>query len=155
MSASRRSSPGRRERPHGAALSCARSSRRTWPTTPPGRPVVLVGDIDRGGVIGALVGTHALLAAAERARLKGYIINKFRGDTALFDGAVATLRERTGLACHGIVPFFAAARDLPAEDGMALDGYTAGRNGGGAGGRVRIAVPRLTRIAHFHQLYPL
>jgi adenosylcobyric acid synthase len=114
-------------------------------------PVVLVGDIDRGGVIAALVGTHALLSADERARLKGYIINKFRGDPALFDGAVATLRQRTGLACHGIVPFFPAARDLPAEDSMALDGYTAGRRAG----RVRIVVPRLPRIANFDDLDPL
>jgi len=114
-------------------------------------PVVLVGDIDRGGVIAALVGTHALLTACERARLKGYIINKFRGDPRLFDGAVATLRQRTGLACHGIVPFFPAARDLPAEDGMALDGYTAGRRAG----RVRIAVPRLPRIANFDDFDPL
>jgi adenosylcobyric acid synthase len=114
-------------------------------------PVVLVGDIDRGGVIAALVGTHALLAADERARLKGYIINKFRGDPELFDGAVETLRQRTGLACHGIVPFFPAARDLPAEDGMALDGYTVGRRAG----RVRIVVPRLPRIANFDDLDPL
>jgi adenosylcobyric acid synthase len=113
-------------------------------------PVVLVGDIDRGGVIAALVGTHALLASEERARLKGYIINKFRGDPTLFDGAVATLGQRTGLACHGIVPFFPAARDLPAEDGMAL-GYGTARRGGS----VRIAVPRLPRIANFDDLDPL
>jgi adenosylcobyric acid synthase len=114
-------------------------------------PVVLVGDISRGGVIASLVGTHALLAPDERARLKGCIINKFRGDPALFDGALATIRQRTGLACHGIVPFFASARDLPAEDGMALDGYAVGR----AGGRVRVAVPRLPRIANFDDLDPL
>jgi len=114
-------------------------------------PVVLVGDIDRGGVIASLVGTHALLAPDERARLKGYIVNKFRGDPALFDGALETIRQRTSLACLGIVPFFAAARDLPAEDGMALDGYAAGRDGG----RLRIAVPRLPRIANFDDLDPL
>jgi adenosylcobyric acid synthase len=114
-------------------------------------PVVLVGDIDRGGVIASLVGTHALLAADERVRLKGYIINKFRGDPTLFDGALASIRQRTGLACRGIVPFFGAARDLPAEDGMALDGYSAGRRGG----RLRIVVPRLPRIANFDDLDPL
>jgi adenosylcobyric acid synthase len=114
-------------------------------------PVILVGDIDRGGVIASLVGTHALLAPDERARLKGYVINKFRGDPSLFDGALATIHQRTGLACRGIVPFFAAARDLPAEDGMALDGYAAGRSNG----RVRIAVPRLPRIANFDDLDPL
>jgi adenosylcobyric acid synthase len=114
-------------------------------------PVVLVGDIDRGGVIASLVGTHALLAADERVRLKGYIINKFRGDPTLFDGALATIRQRTGLACHGIVPFFTAARNLPAEDGMALDGYPAERGGG----RLRIVVPRLPRIANFDDLDPL
>ncbi|HEX3500191.1 MAG TPA: cobyric acid synthase, partial [Stellaceae bacterium] len=114
-------------------------------------PVVLVGDIDRGGVIASLVGTHALLAADERARLKGYLINKFRGDPSLFDGALATIRQRTGLVCHGIVPFFAGARDLPAEDGMALDDYAARRHGG----RLRIVVPRLPRIANFDDLDPL
>ncbi len=114
-------------------------------------PVVLVGDIDRGGVIASLVGTHALLAADERARLKGYIINKFRGDPTLFDGALETIRQRTGLACHGLVPFFAAARDLPAEDGLALDGYAAERKGG----RLRVVVPRLPRIANFDDLDPL
>src|SRR5258708_13077107 len=116
--------------------------------------VVLVGDIDRGGVIAALVGTHALLAANERARLKGYIINKFRGDPALFDGAVATLRERTGLACHGIVPFFAAARDLPAEDGMALDGYTAGRNGGFLSPPLPPPPPPPPPLPHLHHPHP-
>jgi adenosylcobyric acid synthase len=86
-------------------------------------PVVLVGDIDRGGVIAALVGTSALLAPEERARLKGYIVNKFRGDVRLFDGALQVLKERTGLDCLGVVPFFARARDLPAEDGVVLDAW--------------------------------
>jgi adenosylcobyric acid synthase len=114
-------------------------------------PVVLVGDIDRGGVIAALAGTDALLEPEERARLKGYVINKFRGDPRLFDGALAVLRERTGLDCLGIVPFFDRARDLPAEDGVALDHWTPARGGSG----VRIAVPRLPRIANFDDLDPL
>ena len=83
-------------------------------------PVALVGDIDRGGVIAQLVGTHALLTAAERARLVGYIVNKFRGDPRLFDGGIAAIGARTGLHCFGVVPWFAQARLLPAEDSMAL-----------------------------------
>ena len=83
-------------------------------------PVALVGDIDRGGVIAQLVGTHVLLSAAERARLVGYIVNKFRGDVRLFDGGIAAIGERTGLASFGVVPWFAEAHLLPAEDSMAL-----------------------------------
>jgi adenosylcobyric acid synthase len=114
-------------------------------------PVVLVGDIDRGGVIAALVGTHALLPPEERARLRGYIVNKFRGDIRLFDGGLRTIAERTGLACLGVVPFFPGARSLPAEDGVALDAPPPPR----ADARVRIAVPRLPRIANFDDLDPL
>jgi len=113
-------------------------------------PVVLVGDIERGGVIAQLVGTHALLEPAEQARIKAYIVNKFRGDVALFADALASLRERTGLDCLGIVPWFERARALPAEDGMALDRRVPRREGG-----VVIAVPRLPRIANFDDLDPL
>jgi len=83
-------------------------------------PVALVGDIERGGVIAQLVGTHALLSPGERARLVGYIVNKFRGDVALFDSGITAIGERTGMRCFGVVPFFAAASALPAEDSMAL-----------------------------------
>jgi len=83
-------------------------------------PVALVGDIERGGVIAQLVGTHALLTPSERARLVGYIVNKFRGDVTLFDSGITAIGERTGLRCFGVVPFFAAASALPAEDSMAL-----------------------------------
>jgi adenosylcobyric acid synthase len=115
-------------------------------------PVILVGDIDRGGVIAALCGTHALLAPGEQARLKGFIVNKFRGDPQLFEDALALLRERTGMDCLGIVPFFPAARDLPAEDGVALDFRERPMARDGA---VRVAVPRLPRIANFDDLDPL
>jgi adenosylcobyric acid synthase len=83
-------------------------------------PVVLVGDIERGGVIAQLVGTHALLTPAERALLAGYIVNKFRGDARLFDGGIAAIAERTGLKCFGVVPYFPATATLPAEDSLAL-----------------------------------
>jgi adenosylcobyric acid synthase len=83
-------------------------------------PVALVGDIDRGGVIAQLVGTHALLSVTEQGRLAGYIVNKFRGDPRLFDNGLTAIAERTGWACFGVVPWFESAHLLPAEDSMAL-----------------------------------
>jgi adenosylcobyric acid synthase len=136
-------------------------------------PVALVGDIERGGVIAQFVGTHALLAPSERARLAGYIVNKFRGDVTLFDGGIAAIGERTGLPCFGVVPFFADASALPAEDSMALSvpaphpptasprAPPSPRRRGEREGvrgrheRLRIAVPLLPRIANFDDLDPL
>jgi adenosylcobyric acid synthase len=115
-------------------------------------PVVLVGDIERGGVIAGFLGTVSLLAPSERARLGGYVVNKFRGDPRLFDGAIDLLQERAGLACLGVVPWFERARDLPAEDSMALARWTARPGGEGA---LRIVVPHLPRIANFDDLDPL
>ena len=83
-------------------------------------PVVLIGDIERGGVIAQLIGTWALLSDRERALLAGYIVNKFRGDIRLFDGGLIAIGERTGLRSFGTVPFFPAASFLPAEDSLAL-----------------------------------
>ncbi|MDO8607786.1 MAG: cobyric acid synthase [Phaeospirillum sp.] len=112
-------------------------------------PVVLVADIDRGGVIAAIVGTHALLPQSERARLMGYVINRFRGDPALFAPAVEIIRAHTGLVCLGVIPWFADAALLPAEDAASLTG----RSSGGEG--IRIAIPRLSRIANFDDFDPL
>jgi adenosylcobyric acid synthase len=81
-----------------------------------GVPVVLAGDIERGGVIAQLVGTVALLEPEERALLRGYVVNKFRGDPRLFDGAHPVIAERTGLESLGVVTWCEAARDLPKED---------------------------------------
>src|SRR5271165_3391682 len=127
-------------------------------------PVVLVGDIERGGVIAQLVGTHELLSATERALLAGYIVNKFRGDVGLFDGGIAAITDRTGMPCFGVVPFFNAAAALPAEDSLSLARSAGGgaspriadRGEAGEGRRpVGIAVPLLPRIANFDDLDPL
>jgi len=121
--------------------------------TATGTPVVLVADIDRGGVIAAIVGTWALLPAAERALLKGYVINKFRGDPSLFGPAVDILKEHTGLPCLGIVPWQPRAADLPAEDAMALEQARADDHGPGR--PLRVGVLRLSRIANFDDMDPL
>ena len=115
-------------------------------------PVVLAADINRGGVIASLVGTHTLLRDSERARIMGFIINKFRGDKTLFDPALTIIASHTGMPCHGVVPWFEDARNLPAEDAMALDSDTTPNNDQIP---VRIAVPRLGRMANFDDLDPL
>ena len=117
-------------------------------------PVILVGDIDRGGVIAALVGTHALLSEEERALLKGYVINKFRGDERLFGPALTIIEEKTGLSCLGILPHAEAVHRLPDEDSMALDNKNTSIAGAPHPG-IRIAVPRLPRIANFDDFDPL
>ncbi|MEK9753979.1 MAG: cobyric acid synthase [Rhodospirillaceae bacterium] len=115
-------------------------------------PVVLAADIERGGVIAQLVGTHALMPDAERARVRGYVVNKFRGDAALFDDGLRIITKRTQWPALGLVPHFIDAKLLPAEDAMALDDSARHAKAGGA---IRIAVPRLSRIANFDDLDPL
>jgi len=114
-------------------------------------PVILIGDIDRGGVIASIAGTHGLLPDAEKALLKGYIVNKFRGDKSLFNNAIEMLAARTGLPCFGIVPFLSAARTLPAEDSLALEKTDRQDDRG----TIHIAVPQLRHIANFDDLDPL
>jgi adenosylcobyric acid synthase len=114
-------------------------------------PVVLVGDIERGGVLAQICGTHLLLSPAERQRLKGVIVNKFRGDVSLFAGGIEVIRSVTGLGCLGVVPWFQRAHELPAEDALALERMAIPARAG----RFRIAVPRLPRIANFDDLDPL
>jgi adenosylcobyric acid synthase len=119
-----------------------------------GLPVVLVGDIDRGGVIAALVGTHALLEPAEQQRLRGYLINKFRGDPSLFDDALPVIAARTGMRSYGVVPWFERAHLLPAEDALDLE-HRSSPGSGQRTGAIKIAVPRLQREANFDDLDPL
>ncbi len=111
-------------------------------------PVVLVGDIDRGGVIAQVVGTQAVLDAGDAAMIAGFIVNKFRGDMTLFDDGYRLIADRTGWRGFGVVPFFGDAARLPAEDALDLP------RGGGPGG-FRIAALQFSRIANFDDLDPL
>jgi adenosylcobyric acid synthase len=114
-------------------------------------PVVLIGDIDRGGVIASLVGTKAVIAADDAALIRGFIVNKFRGDPGLFAAGMAQIAELTGWEPLGLVPYFADARLLPAEDALALDALRPAK----AHSKLRIAVPILPHIANFDDLDPL
>ncbi len=113
-------------------------------------PVVLVGDIDRGGVIASLVGTAVVLSPADRRRIKGFLVNKLRGDVALFTEGLRTIEKRTGWPSLGVVPWFEDAHRLPAEDGLDLSERRPNPHG-----RFTIAVPALPRIANFDDLDPL
>ncbi|WP_017671491.1 cobyric acid synthase [Blastomonas sp. AAP53] len=112
-------------------------------------PVVLVGDIDRGGVIASIVGTKAVIDADDAAMIHGFLINKFRGDVRLFDDGYAEIERRTGWSGMGVIPWLAAARQLPAEDAVVLDAAI------GGDGAITIAVPMLSRIANFDDFDPL
>ncbi len=115
-------------------------------------PVVLVGDIDRGGVIASLVGTKTVIDPKDAAMIVGFIVNRMRGDPTLFDDGMAAIAEMTGWAALGLVSHFDRARLLPAEDAMDLaEAARASRGGGG----IRVAVPLLPRIANFDDLDPL
>jgi len=115
-----------------------------------GVPVLLVGDIDRGGVIASLVGTRAVIDPADAAMIHGFLVNKFRGDPALFADGYRAIAERTGWRGYGVVPWLAEAHRLPSEDAVVLQ-----RPGPMAGERVVIACPITRHIANFDDLDPL
>lgn len=114
-------------------------------------PVILIGDIDRGGVIASIVGSHTILPVDDRQLIKGYVINKFRGDVSLFDAGLKAITEFTDWPSFGVLPFLDAVAKLPAEDSVALDGITHSSNGDG----LKICVPVLGKIANFDDLDPL
>ena len=113
-------------------------------------PVLLVGDIERGGVFAALLGTVELLDPEDRARVAGFVINKLRGDPSLLPPGLDELRARTGVPVLGVVPYLS---DVPvaAEDSLDLDGRTPAREESG----IDVAVIRLPRIANFDDFEPL
>ena len=113
-------------------------------------PVVVIGDIDRGGVIASLVGTKAVLDPEDARLVAGFIVNRMRGDISLFADGMAEIARRTGWPALGLVPFFEGARRLPAEDAYDL----VGRRHSSGNGKVRVAVPLLPHIANFDDLDP-
>jgi adenosylcobyric acid synthase len=118
-----------------------------------GAAVVLVADIDRGGVFAATIGTYHLLTRGERRLLQGFIINKFRGDISLFDSGVEIIEKRTGRRVLGVVPYI---KDLllPQEDSVALE-RKLGAAGRAAGDLLQIGVIRLPHIANYTDFDPL
>lgn len=113
-------------------------------------PVVLIGDINKGGVIAAICGTHYLLPKQERDLIKGTIINLFRGDVRLFDDGLERIYTETGWQNFGVVPFLSCVKGLPAEDAVVLESSSKFK-----GKAFTVAVPMLSRISNFDDLDPL
>ena len=115
-----------------------------------GVPVSLIGDIDRGGVIAALVGTQRVMAPEDAAYIRSFLVNKFRGDPRLFDEGVAAIEEMTGWPCLGVIPWLASPSRLPAEDAVVLDQPQKASRG-----VLKIVAPMFPRMANFDDVDPL
>ena len=115
-----------------------------------GVPVCLLGDIERGGVIASVVGTHAVLDPEDAKMITGFIINKFRGDPRLFDDGVTAIEEMTGWPCYGVIPWLHATLRLPAEDAVSVIHEQASSSAS-----VKIVAPMLSRMANFDDADPL
>ena len=116
-------------------------------------PVILVADIDRGGVFAQIVGTLDVIPPEDRDRVAGFIINRFRGDASLFNDGIEWLQQRTQLPVLGLVPFFYHL-EIDSEDGMPLD-VVIDPPAGPVSGRINIAVIRLPHISNFTDFNPL
>ena len=117
-------------------------------------PVSLIGDIDRGGVIASLVGTKNVIEVDDAGLISSFIINRFRGDPALFDNGVTAIESLTGWPCRGVVPWLSEIRRLPQEDAVVLEAAV-GQHTDEQAAQLCIAVPMLSRIANFDDLDPL
>lgn len=111
-------------------------------------PVVLIGDIDRGGVIAQLVGIKTVIDPEDAAMIQGFVINKFRGDPTLFGDGYRLIEARTSWRGFGVLPYFTRASELPAEDALGLGEAR-------KPGQCKIAFLALSRIANFDDLDPL
>lgn len=114
-------------------------------------PVVLAADIERGHAIAALVGAHSVLDESDRKRIRGFLINKFRGDVRLFGNGLLAIQRHTRWPGLGVVPWLPAAARLPAEDAASLDSRTPVH----ADKAIRIGILRLPHIANFDDFDPL
>ncbi len=115
-----------------------------------GVPVCLIGDIDKGGVIASLVGTQSVIEPDDASMIRGFLINKFRGDPALFEDGVSAIEARTGWPCFGVVPWLRAPSLLPAEDAVSLEFWQKPSSGA-----LKVVAPMLSRIANFDDADPL
>src|SRR5262249_4079851 len=117
-------------------------------------PCVLIGDIDRGGVIAQIVGTKTVLDPADASMIRGFLVNKFRGDPQLFAAGMTEIAARTGWRSLGLAPYFHGAARLPAEDSMARS-HLSPESTRAADGKIKIAAPLLPHIANFDDFDPL
>ena len=116
-------------------------------------PVILVGDIDRGGIFAQIVGTLEVIPPRDRARVAGFVVNKFRGDARLFDDGIRYLERRTGLPVLGLVPYFRHI-EIDSEDGMPLDTVIDPPDRPQPD-RISLAAIRLPHISNFTDFAPL
>ncbi|MGO9415543.1 MAG: cobyric acid synthase [Syntrophobacteraceae bacterium] len=118
-----------------------------------GAKCILVGDIDRGGIFAALLGSLSLLEAGERDRIIGFIVNKFRGDPRLFEDGVQILQSRSGVPVFGVVPYFENI-SLPEEDSVALGRRMDKAHSKTAPCAIRIGIVRLPFISNYTDADP-
>lgn len=117
-------------------------------------PVCIVADIDRGGVIAAIVGTQKVLEPEDQKLVTGFMINKFRGNPSLFDDGLTYIENMTGWRSFGVIPWLDMVGKLPQEDAVSLEHLERARADDG-GKTIKIAAPMLSRIANFDDLDPL